>query len=384
MKKIILSIGIGILNFIYFFMKFAKTKNKITYISRQYNEETLDFKMIKDEIQNNDPNISQIILTKRLDKGSINAIKYVFHIFRQMYNVATSKILIVDTYCIVASVLKHKKSLKIIQIWHASAAIKKFGYQTIDKNSGTEKQIADTMKMHKNYTYVISPSDITSNYYSEAFNVDKSKIIKFGLPRLDYIKNLNKKENLYKEYPILKDKINILYVPTFRKNKKIKINGLIEKLDTKKYNLIIKLHPLDRKNYTFKLREGIIIDDKFDSYEWLSVTDKLITDYSSLAVEELVLDIPIYFYIYDIDEYIKDPGLNFDFKTEKIGKYAVKTEEELLQKLEEEYDYDALKNFKERYIEVEPGNCTKKFGNFLMELMKDDEKNKKDDKKVCN
>ena len=384
MKKIILSIGIGILNFIYFFMKFAKTKNKITYISRQYNEETLDFKMIKDEIQNNNPNISQVILTKRLDKGAINAIKYVFHIFRQMYNVATSKILIIDTYCIVASVLKHKKSLKIIQIWHASAAIKKFGYQTIDKNSGTEKQIADTMRMHKNYTYVISPSDITSNYYSEAFNVDKSKIIKYGLPRLDYIKNLNKKENIYEEYPILKDKINILYVPTFRKNKKIKINGLIQKLNTKKYNLIIKLHPLDRKNYTFKLREGIIIDDKFDSYEWLSVTDKLITDYSSLAVEELVLDIPIYFYIYDIDEYIKDPGLNFDFETEKIGKYAVKTEEELLQKLEEEYDYDALKNFKERYIEVEPGKCTKKFGNFLMELMKDEKKNKKDDKKIRN
>ena len=376
MKKVILSIGIGILNFIYFFIKFARTKDKITYISRQYNEETLDFKLIKEEIQKNDKNIKQVVLTKRLEKGAINTIKYVFHIFRQMYNVATSKILIVDTYCIVASVLKHKKSLKIIQIWHASAAIKKFGYQTIGKNSGTEKQIADSMRMHKNYTYVISPSDITTKYYSEAFNVDKSKILKYGLPRLDYIKNLNKKDEIYKIYPILKDKINILYVPTFRKNKKIKINGLIEKLDTSRYNLIIKLHPLDRKNYTFKPKEGIIIDDKFDSYEWLSVTDKLITDYSSLAVEELVLDIPIYFYIYDIEEYIKDPGLNFDFKTEKIGKYAVKTEDELLEKLEEKYDYTALKDFKDRYIEVEPGMCTKKIGDFLMNLIIENEKAK--------
>ena len=371
MKKIVLNIGIGILNIIYFFIKFARTKDKITYISRQYNEETLDFKMIKEEIAKKDKNIKQVVLTKRLDKGALNAIKYVFHIFRQMYNVATSKVLIVDTYCIVASVLKHKKSLKIIQIWHASAAIKKFGYQTIGKTSGTEKQIADSMRMHKNYSYVISPSDITTNYYSEAFNVDKNKIVKFGLPRLDYIKNLNKKQELYDIYPILKDKINILYVPTFRKNKKIKINGLIEKLDTSKYNLIIKLHPLDRKNYSFKEREGIIFDDKFDSYEWLQVTDKLITDYSSLAVEELVLDIPIYFYIYDIDEYIKDPGLNFNFETEKIGTYAVKTEEELLAKLEEDYDYETLKDFKDRYIEVEPGKCTEKFGNFVVELMKD-------------
>ena len=29
-----------------------------------------------------------------------------------------------------------------------------------------------------------------------------------------------------------------------------------------------------------------------------------------------------------------------------------------------------LKDFKDRYIEVEPGKCTEKFGNFVMELMK--------------
>ena len=91
MKKVILSIGIGILNFIYFFIKFARIKDKITYISRQYNEETLDFKLIKEEIQKRDKNIKQVVLTKRLEKGAINTIKYVFHIFRQMYNVATFK-----------------------------------------------------------------------------------------------------------------------------------------------------------------------------------------------------------------------------------------------------------------------------------------------------
>ena len=37
MKKIVLNIGIGILNIIYFFIKFARTKDKITYISEEYN-----------------------------------------------------------------------------------------------------------------------------------------------------------------------------------------------------------------------------------------------------------------------------------------------------------------------------------------------------------
>ena len=48
-----------------------------------------------------------------------------------MYYLATSKVCVLDGYCIPASILKHKKKLKIIQIWHASGAIKKFGYQIL-------------------------------------------------------------------------------------------------------------------------------------------------------------------------------------------------------------------------------------------------------------
>ena len=55
----------------------------------------------------------------------------------------------------------------------------------------------------------------------------------------------------------------------------------------------------------------------------------------------------------------------------------MKTENELLEKLEEKYDYAALKDFKDRYIEVEPGICTKKFVDFLMNLINEEWKSKR-------
>ena len=373
MKKIGIKIGILILKITYLPFKLLKVQNKVVYISRQFNHPTLDFRLLKNEIEKLDNNIKNVFLTKRIEKGLWNGILYIFHMVKQMYHVATAKIVIVDTYCIVVSVLNHKKETKIIQMWHALGAIKKFGYQTIGKVAGAEKEIADIMCMHRNYNYVLCPSQITKTYYCEAFNVDESKIKYIGMPRIDYILQPKNTDKIYETYPQLKEKINVLYVPTFRKGKKIKINKIIEQFDTNKYNLIIKLHPLDKKEYTIKERNGVIIEDKFTSYDLLPIVDKIITDYSSLAIEASLLNKPIYFYTYDIEEYIQDPGLNFNFEQEKIGKYMAKTSGKLLKLLEEPYDMRILEDFKNKYINVNTDNCSKQLANYILELMNNNE-----------
>lgn len=376
MKKKIAKLALGILNVIYAIIKINKIQNKIVLISRQYDNITLDFKLIEQEIKKQDKNIKVIILTKRLKKGIKEKILYIFHMFVQMYHIATSSVVILDSYCIVVSVLKHKKQTKIIQIWHALAAIKKFGYQTIGKQSGTSKLMAEVMHMHKNYDYVLCPSDITKKYFMEAFNVPENKIKKLGLPRIDYIlkKDIKKVEEIYSKYPQLKTdkKPIVIYVPTFRKGKKVKYNHIMEKIDPKKYHLIVKLHPLDRKHYENKKDNNIIIDESFSSYDWLKVANKVITDYSSLSVEAGLLNIPTYFYVYDLQEYIKDPGLNFDFNKERIGKYATSNIHTLIRMLDKPYDYNILKDFQEKYISVPKQNCTESLVKFIMEL-----KNKK-------
>ena len=375
MKNLLVKLFIGILKIIYYPIRLLKVQNKVVYISRQFNNETLDFKLIEENMKKNYPNVKNVILAKRMENGIINKIKYFFHMIIQMYHISTSKVVIVDSYCIVVSVLKHKKETKIIQIWHAISAIKKFGYQTIGKVTGADKKLAENMCMHKNYDYVLCSSKITAKYFEEAFNIEKEKIKYIGLPRLDYIlqEDKEKTEEIYKKYPELKEKINILYVPTFRKFKKVKINDVIQRIDTKKYNLIVKLHPLDKKNYTYLQKDGVIYDDTFKSYDLLKMCDKVITDYSSLAMEASLLHKPLYFYIYDLKQYQEDPGLNFDFKKEKIGTYSTNSPKKIVNMLEREYDFSILENFRKRYIQVDSNNCTEKLTSFIMQLINNEE-----------
>ena len=375
MKSFFVKIFLGLLKLIYFPIKMLKVQNKVVYISRQFNNETLDFKLIQEKMIEKYPNTKNVILAKRMENGIINKIRYFLHMFVQMYHVSTSKVVIVDSYCIVVSVLKHKKETKIIQIWHAISAIKKFGYQTIGKTTGTDIKLAENMCMHKNYDYVLCSSKITAKYFEEAFNISNEKIKYLALPRLDYIlqEDDEKTEEIYNTYPELKDKINILYVPTFRKFKKVKINDVIQRIDTKKYNLIVKLHPLDKKNYTYLQKDGVIYDDKFKSYDLLKMCDKVITDYSSLAMESSLLGKPLYFYIYDVKLYQEDPGLNFNFKKEKIGRYATNSPKKIVNMLEREYDFSILDSFRKKYIQANSNNCTEKLVDFIMQLMNNEE-----------
>lgn len=374
MKKLCIKCFILILKIIYFPIRLLKVQRKVVYISRQFNKGTLDFDWIVKDMEEKYPNVKNVVLAKRLEKGIINKITYFFHMLVQMYHISTSKVVIVDSYCIVVSVLNHKKETKIIQIWHAISAIKKFGYQTIGKTTGADKVIADAMCMHKNYDYVLCSSKITAKYFKEAFNIEKEKIKYLGLPRLDYIlkEDKEKTQEIYNTYPELKGKINILYVPTFRKFKKVKINDVIQRIDTNKYNLIVKLHPLDKKNYTYLQKDGVIYDDTFKSYDLLKMCDKVITDYSSLAMEASLLHKPLYFYIYDLKQYQEDPGLNFDFKKEKIGIYSTNSPKKIVNMLERDYDFAVLENFRKRYIETESDSYTGDLTKFIMQLMNEE------------
>ena len=294
-----------------------------------------------------------------------------------MYSLATSKVIVIDTYCITTCILPHKKDTKIIQIWHALGAIKKFGYQTIGTKTGSNEKTAKIMCMHKNYDYVLAPSKATGDLYQKAFNVEKDKIKYIGMPRIDYIieKDENIINNIYEKYPILQNKTkqNILYVPTYRKGEKVEIDEFINKLDTKKYNLIIKLHPLDLKQYEYKEKDGVIYDKQCKTYDLLKIADKVITDYSSLSIEASLLDIPIYFYTYDLEKYNKDTGVNFDFEKEPIGIYKANNTEELIDLIDKDYDYSVLQQFKNKYISVNTKNCTKQIVEFIVRLMRNEQ-----------
>ncbi|MEJ9304695.1 CDP-glycerol glycerophosphotransferase family protein [Priestia megaterium] len=187
----------------------------------------------------------------------------------------------------------------------------------------------------KNLNYIICLSEFDSTYYlkHEKFKkIPEPKFIPLGSPRNDYlIKHKNSKsifDNLSKEFKINKaNKKVLLFSPTHRDNyeKNIKLlNEIIEQLsildrelDEKGYVILFRPHYFsgDVRERIEKLKN--IKYAGFDKYKdvrpLMIYSDLLITDYSSIFVDYLLLDKPIVYYIPDLDEYSSFRGLVIDY-----------------------------------------------------------------------
>ena len=222
MKYVLIAIAKFFLNIIYFFMKLFPTKDKIVMISRQSNMPSDDFKLIEKEIKSH-KKYEVVILCKKLvgkaEASTSELLKYSFHMLRQMYHLATSKMAILDSYCISVSILKHKKSLKVMQIWHSVGTMKKFGYDILDQDEGNSSKMAHALKMHKNYDVILCAGEGYKHDLARQFDYDEKYIKIIPLPRLDLLADKDRvetiKNKIYTKYPELKTKKNIVYVPTF-------------------------------------------------------------------------------------------------------------------------------------------------------------------------
>ena len=369
--QLFVTVGQFFLNLIYSLMKIRRTKNKVVLLSRQSDEKSLDFKLLEESLKEN-KNIKVKCMCKFIRKSLISKIIYCFYMFKIMFNLADAKVCVTDGYSIPISLLKHKKDLVIIQMWHASGATKKFGYQVLDKKEGSSMEVAKLMKMHKNYNYVLAPSKKTGEFFAEAFNVSKDKIVLIGLPRLDYLKKKDDEllENFYNDYPSFKNKEIVLYVPTFRKEKNVNTKELIDYLDKDKYSLIIRKHPLDKED----VDEKYIVDSKYETMVLLKIADIVITDYSAIAYESSILNKPLYFYIYDINEYKVDRGLNVDIAKE-MREATFRDAKSLVKSIESNmYNYSELYDFRDKYVEVYKKDNIKELTEFIIRNMKNNNK----------
>lgn len=370
---------------IYFFIKlFTKRRKRVFFLSRQFNELPLNYEMIIEKLQKE--NIEVKVICKKVSGGVnaiirnekskntkfveiFSAISYYFNLYLQMVYIATSKVVIIDGYNLTTSILKHKKNTTIIQLWHALAAIKKFGYQTIGYPDGLKPKVAKMLCMHKNYNYVISGSKAMNKYFAEAFNIKEEKVIEIGTPTIDYLLKENKEvtENIFKVYPQMKEKINILYSPTFRSDGRDNTEEVIKSIDTKKYNLIITFHP---KNKMIEDKNIICVDRKqFSTFDILRTVDYVITDYSALAIEACVLNKKLLLYVYDYEKYNEENGININLFEELEGSVS-KDIKDLIKIIDEEkYNIESYNKFRNKYVSNLNGDSTEKLVKIIKESL---------------
>ena len=300
MVNIVVKIAVQILRIINLCFRPLPLKNKVTIISRQSDEPTLDIRLLDTCLKQS--GMKTVVLTKTMKKSLSGMIDYAIGMLVQMYHIATSKVIVIDGYCVLVSILP-KKNQKVIQMWHALGAIKKFGWQNTENPDGRGKEFSEAMHMHENYDYVLAPGSVTGEFFAKAFNISKEKIKYYGLPRIDFIRanDVKMQEEIENMYPIIRGKVNVLYVPTFRKNAELDLEKLVVGFDFDNYNLIVKKHFLDKGDYSWAEKAGAIVDMKYSSVEWLRICEKVITDYSAMAFEAAIVEKELYIYQPDVN-----------------------------------------------------------------------------------
>ena len=367
--RYIINVGKKIMQMVYALLKILQVKNnKVLFLSRQENQLSLDFRLLKKELLRQKPEIQIVEICNRIDDKKEGKIKFGIAVLKSMFHLATSKVCVLDAYWPAVSMLQHKKELTVIQMWHALGKIKKSGYQTVGKESGRSVETSELLCMHKNYDYIIAGGKAWNPYYMASFGTTEDKLVNIGLPRIDYIieSEGENQKRVYEKYPMLKDKTVILYAPTFRRNIELKWEELQNIIDYDKYALVVKGHPNQKIE---NLNEHVYVCPEFTAVELLAVCDYLITDYSAIAIEAAILRKKTYYYLYDYEEYTSKNGINIDLFHVMEGCVFREAKELWADLSSGEYNIKALENYREKYLPDKLGTSTKQLAEFVIERL---------------
>ncbi|WP_161567332.1 CDP-glycerol glycerophosphotransferase family protein [Exiguobacterium sp. SH4S7] len=188
----------------------------------------------------------------------------------------------------------------------------------------------------KKSTYILTTSKTAGDLRVRTYEGGTEKLKILGFPRNDFL--FTEKDSLQK-IGVNKKAYNkvVFWLPTFRRHKNAKTNDsrkleeeldfpivnnvmqlmkLNQYLEKNKIFLIIKVHPAQDLKYFISgdfsnvkiLTNDFIFDSKIELYELLGQSDALLTDYSSVYLDYLLIDKPIGFTIDDLGEYQQELG----------------------------------------------------------------------------
>ncbi|MFS2000999.1 CDP-glycerol glycerophosphotransferase family protein [Vibrio breoganii] len=238
----------------------------------------------------------------------------------------------------------------VVNLWHGMPL----------KNIGYLDGKGDVPKSH----YLLSTSDQFQLIMATAFNMPLSRVIVSGLPRNDLL--LTNFSNSFTDSFFLKYSRVHVWLPTYRKSSvgDIRSDGSsnsvfgIDNFCPEKLNrllvernefVIMKPHPMaviENEAPIFSniliINESWLYEHSLTLYELLSSSYSLWSDYSSVAVDYLLLERPILLIMSDFESYKNTRGLTS--MADEIPATKVYNEKELL---------EAVKNLNVNGIEIE-------------------------------
>lgn len=235
-----------------------------------------------------------------------------------------------------------RKNCIAINLWHGSP-IKRMGYDSnIDMKWIKFRKKLGLAIPYDSWDYFVVASENFVNLFRSCLKIKPEKIIPAGLPRNDVLflaKRLKFQRRIYNKVlsslGINKNESMkiILYAPTFRDLKKFRgaqlenINKLIyyfkQFFPEGNSILMIRTHPFGRFQINYDEKNVLDVSSYEDIQELLIATDILITDYSSVIFDYMILNRPIVLFVWDFDEYRKIRG-EFYFNIYSLTQFVYK------------------------------------------------------------
>ncbi|PKG21957.1 CDP-glycerol glycerophosphotransferase family protein [Niallia nealsonii] len=342
-------------------------EKKVIFASDSRSEMSGNFQFVFDELLKRNLDYDYHLLLKK----GVDEKKSYKEIFTLAYHLATAKYIILDDFYPMIYPLKIRPGAELIQLWHAVGAFKTFGFSRLGRPGGPSPK----SKNHRNYTKAIVSSHNVAKHYAEGFGIDVDKVVPTGIPRTDVFFDKeyqeNVRANLYEEYPFLKGKKIIMFAPTFRGNGQQSAHYPMEVLNLEKlyhelkdeYVFLFKIHPFVKNEFSIPYQYSDFYYD-FSSYreinDLLFITDILITDYSSVCFEYALLNKPMIFFAFDVEEYVRTRDFYYDYHSFIPGPLAKTTEQmiDIIQK--EDFKMEKIEPFVDYFFEDLDGKSTER------------------------
>ncbi|WP_336345845.1 CDP-glycerol glycerophosphotransferase family protein [Halalkalicoccus ordinarius] len=235
---------------------------------------------------------------------------------------------------------------RLIQLWHGVTL------KRIAADAPRFAELSAFDRLSRLYTYrqfdaITLTAAGFGEYFRSAFRTDADLPVT-GYPRNDALvrevpgERVCQDDDAHDAVAALADDVDHLfaYLPTYREGDADPASHLdFEALDAflaeRDAAMLVKFHPFNDPAVDAE-RFGRLqfLPPEFDVYPALRDVDALVTDYSSVYFDFLLLDRPVAFYAYDRESYADDSGFHLDYDEVTPGPVAG-TFDELLRALEE-------------------------------------------------
>lgn len=325
------------------------------------------------------------VVLRELHRGEVGVSEYLANAEKFVREMGTAKAVFVHESNNLMGYLKIRKETKVIQLWHGCGVFKKIGLSTSDKKYFKSQEAYEEFPEYNNYSLVTIASPELSWVFEEFMGIGKEEgIIKpMGVSRTDeffdeeYVKNCYR--TLYEVIPAARNKKVILYAPTYRGVKSKRVSP--DKLDIGKfyealgdeYILIFKHHqtveqlPKIPKQYEGTFAYDMTRGKGMSINDLLTVADICISDYSSVVFEYALFERPMLFYVYDLEEYIDERGLYYEFDEITPGPLCRTNEEmiDYIKNVDERFDRQEVADFKNKFMCCCDGHATERILEFM-------------------